>query len=400
MAINKVVYGNNTLMDITDTTATADDVASGQVFYRANGVRTVGTGSGGGSGIPVLTSPVYISGLTPGVYKLPAGCNVYDDQENAANVCEIVNGGLIYVDTIIDSGHTAYAFTIINDNSTYEYDESSPAVYGEVLYQYGIVSPDTYDYWNLSEFFLNRCVTKIALNNVNIYGVDGVASIKTEGTYNSSSNKLTTKSYVNEALNSFCAPTYSTSSTYNQGDLVYYDGKMYYCNDDNVTGTWNSNKWVQTSLGDFFQGMNYIYEMTGDLPVNIGGIFDYLLNMIPQMNVAAVYSRFSTYNVGDYVTYEGGLWKCKNQITTPEAWNVNHWTPTTIVNSMTKSESIAPDYSAGTMYSIGDYVMYNGQLYVCSSEMLIADPGWVAGHWTKTNISTILGNINSALGGI
>lgn len=43
MAINKVEYGGNTLIDITDTTATDNDVSNGQVYYRANGTRGVGT---------------------------------------------------------------------------------------------------------------------------------------------------------------------------------------------------------------------------------------------------------------------------------------------------------------------------------------------------------------------
>lgn len=48
MAVNKVIYGNNTLIDISDTTAEANDVASGKYFYDKSGVRTLGTGSSGG----------------------------------------------------------------------------------------------------------------------------------------------------------------------------------------------------------------------------------------------------------------------------------------------------------------------------------------------------------------
>lgn len=43
MAINKVQYGNETLMDITDTTATPNDVKKDIVFYGKDGVRTIGT---------------------------------------------------------------------------------------------------------------------------------------------------------------------------------------------------------------------------------------------------------------------------------------------------------------------------------------------------------------------
>ena len=44
--VNKVEFGSDTIMDITDTTATAPDVAAGAVFYAASGARTVGTYTG------------------------------------------------------------------------------------------------------------------------------------------------------------------------------------------------------------------------------------------------------------------------------------------------------------------------------------------------------------------
>lgn len=39
---NKIIYGDQTLMDITDTTATENNVLEGEVFYNASGARSVG----------------------------------------------------------------------------------------------------------------------------------------------------------------------------------------------------------------------------------------------------------------------------------------------------------------------------------------------------------------------
>ena len=49
MATNKVVYGNTTLIDLTQDDVTEADVLSGKTFHKANGVRSVGTASPGGS---------------------------------------------------------------------------------------------------------------------------------------------------------------------------------------------------------------------------------------------------------------------------------------------------------------------------------------------------------------
>lgn len=48
VTLPKTGGGTATFTDVTDTTATASDVASGTYFYTAAGVRTQGTNSGGG----------------------------------------------------------------------------------------------------------------------------------------------------------------------------------------------------------------------------------------------------------------------------------------------------------------------------------------------------------------
>lgn len=48
--VNKVVYGNSTLIDLSQDTATQADVAQGKYFHLPTGERVQGTASGGGGG--------------------------------------------------------------------------------------------------------------------------------------------------------------------------------------------------------------------------------------------------------------------------------------------------------------------------------------------------------------
>lgn len=61
MAINKVVYGDQTLIDLTSDTATAEDVVEGKTFHDASGQLRTGTG-GGGSGDSVNWTQIQQSG--------------------------------------------------------------------------------------------------------------------------------------------------------------------------------------------------------------------------------------------------------------------------------------------------------------------------------------------------
>lgn len=57
-------------------------------------------------------------------------------------------------------------------------------------------------------------------------------------------------------------------------------------------------------------------------------------------NVANIYSASSTYAVGDYVLYNGLLYECTTAITTAEAWNSAHWSRAVMANKLPKSEIV------------------------------------------------------------
>jgi hypothetical protein len=47
-------------------------------------------------------------------------------------------------------------------------------------------------------------------------------------------------------------------------------------------------------------------------------------------NIAGAYDDTATYAVGDYCIYNNQLYKCNTAISTPEAFNPNHWTSTDV----------------------------------------------------------------------
>lgn len=70
MAINKVIYGNNTLIDLTDTTATAEDVVSGKTFYKNDGTKETGILSNSGSYTLLATEEYQVTTTSSGVSQV------------------------------------------------------------------------------------------------------------------------------------------------------------------------------------------------------------------------------------------------------------------------------------------------------------------------------------------
>ena len=60
------------------------------------------------------------------------------------------------------------------------------------------------------------------------------------------------------------------------------------------------------------------------------------------------------------------------------------------------ADMLAEDYSANKTYSIGDYVIYNNQLYTCIYE-ITAPEGWNSAHWQIANLGDGISHLNNAI---
>lgn len=64
-------------------------------------------------------------------------------------------------------------------------------------------------------------------------------------------NNGTWENQANPASTTNFAPDYDDTATYNTNDKVIYQGLLYVCLEDSVTGAWDSTKWQQISVADY-----------------------------------------------------------------------------------------------------------------------------------------------------
>ena len=103
--------------------------------------------------------------------------------------------------------------------------------------------------------------------------------------------------------------------------------------------------------------------------------------LVYAMNIAAEYDPTATYAVGDFCLYQGVLYKCTTAITVAEAWNSSHWTSTLIVDefgtgggaSVTLGTTVPSDASGEN----GDlYVQYDSSTYAVVEYFVKINGSW------------------------
>ena len=75
--------------------------------------------------------------------------------------------------------------------------------------------------------------------------------------------------------------------------------------------------------------------------------------------IAPKYDATATYEVGDYVQHEGGIYKCNTDISVAEAWDSTHWDAVVITTVMQDSvdltDFVKVDLTSGTGVSTNQY---------------------------------------------
>ena len=92
-----------------------------------------------------------------------------------------------------------------------------------------------------------------------------------------------------------------------------------------------------TAASGMTDGSLFVIEQSSTAKnINWGKLKNYI-----SPGVAPLYSNSSTYAVGDYVIYNDQLYRCTTAITTAEAWTAAHWTAAVLGDDVEKSSKMA-----------------------------------------------------------
>jgi len=121
---------------------------------------------------------------------------------------------------------------------------------------------------------------------------------------------------------------YNNAVPYFVGDYCVYQNKLYKCIQNILTPEdFDETKWQQCTLGGELQNIkgNTDDNVTDVLVKLKIGEKVYKICDFANKNLANEYSASRTYEVGDYVIYEDDLYKCITAVSTAEPFDSNKW---------------------------------------------------------------------------
>lgn len=186
------------------------------------------------------------------------------------------------------------------------------------------------------------------------------------------------------------ASSYDPSSTYQGGETVTYNNRLYRIIGNEVTGEWDSNNAEEIQLIPL---LNRDGEITNNRIESLSTLLTYVME-----NIAEIYIPSKRHYTGDYVWYLYTLYRFI--VDQPESdFHSFDSSEVEVVNVMDIFKEIINNsfgevYSNTKSYSVGDYVLYKNKIYKCIENTI---PGTFEDNFSRFSLTTItneLGNFN------
>ena len=245
------------------------------------------------------------------------------------------------------------------------------------------------------------------------------------------------------------AAEFSTSVAYKVKDYCTYQGKLYRCITAHAAGTWNAAHFTETNIDDEFDRKLDIPISQANAPANprVGDLWIdndenspiYNVDASPTLNstnavqsggtktalnsldsrkmehgvITGDFSASVDYRIGDlvfYATTTNGittrtLYRCTTDHNAA-AWNAAHFTATTLEVELQKireseadTDMIGDLFGAKSTYAVGDYCIYNDNLYRCIRAVdnsSTSTPAFDPNDWTQVKLANDVSDLNSA----
>lgn len=155
------------------------------------------------------------------------------------------------------------------------------------------------------------------------------------------------------------APTFSATSNYAVGDLVYYEGTLYKCTTAHDAAAWNAEHFTETTI-------------EAEIAAVQGDVSDLNSTKVNQITIAPFFSSETAYDPGDLVYYNGLTYRCTNAH--EGAWDAQDFAATTIANEISSLESGLTNLFLRKTIIVGDITIPSSKNYYQISSQVIDPP--------------------------